>query len=176
MRILILFSFLLNSAFALEGRVHTSEGMGVESANVILKINNQEYKALTGERGTFYFFDVGANTDYELVVKKSGHSTNNIFGNTSESQNVSIELNPKIFTLSGKVMTKTGEAISNTEVSLEGAGTKFTSEAGIFSFDLPYGTKYKITLKKGENEYFFYNSPEGVIYGNTERMIVGEFE
>lgn len=176
MRLLIIFLFLLNTSFAFEGRVHTADGMGVESATITLKINNQEYQAISGERGTFYFFDVAPNTDYEIIVSKAGHGSNNVFGNSTTSQNISIELNPEIFVLSGKVVTKTGEAISEAQVTLEGVETKTTGADGAFSFNLPYGANFKITLQKGDDEYFFYNSPKGVIYGDTERIIIGEYQ
>ena len=139
--------------YTISGKVQTSTGAGL--ASVTVTGSGSLGTKTTDASGNYSFTGVVQGTSYTLTPSKAGYAfspTSASGSNLSASvvHNFTGAVNANTYTVSGKIQTSTGSALSGVTVTGNGSlGTRTTDASGNYSFSgVPHGISYTVTPSK----------------------------
>jgi len=144
------------SVGVLKGTITESEGNQVQDAEVSIIYDGTVVDTTsTNANGKYIFSKVPLNEDFDIVVKHSEYKEYKETLNLEEKQQkkythdmiLQKELNTTLVQIQGKVYDKSGELLSNVQLSCQGVQTN-TNEEGLYSFEVPVATDYIVVAKK----------------------------
>lgn len=148
------------------------DGVVIADAQVLLEINGSKFYRGTASNGTFSFDAVLGPAPFTLTATKAGFTFNQITGTLNSHRQVEFNGSARSYTVSGRVINENQQPLVGVAVLANGFGSSTTNSNGEFSFAIPYGTRYSLTVSS--SEYTFGRSElTGIVYGDVERIFVG---
>jgi subtilisin family serine protease len=160
--------------YNISGRVVDTNGVGVTGALVTFVSNRgQIIVAQSGAGGNYVIANLLGPTSYTASVSAAGKSFSPYSGTLPETTTVNFVAIEQSYTVSGQVVSPTGQFLANIQVRLvESNAVVITDSTGKFSFNLSRDSEYHIQLVSPS--YDLYPSEMvGVVMGDVKRLSVG---
>ena len=160
--------------YNVSGRVVDANGVGITGALVTFVSNRgQTIVAQSGAGGNYVIANLLGPTSYTASVSGAGKSFSPYSGTLPEATTVNFVAIDQSYTVSGQVVSPTGQFLANIQVRLvESNVVVITDSSGKFSFSLPRDSAYHIQLVSPS--YDLYPSEMvGVMMGDVKRLAVG---
>jgi len=159
--------------WAARGSVLSNLGAPLGDVKLVLSTaNGVTMERYSSANGAFSFDSVLGPTTFTVIATKAGYQIPVYYGTLNADQTITLAGSASGYAVSGIAISPNGAAIAGANISAGDFGSAVSDALGRFTFTIPYGASYTLSVEK-TGYRFSHSQLSGTVLGDAYRVMVG---